>query len=53
MLPISMVALVGGLSLPSLALVYLSIFCSIAWLPLLVIGLMKLSAFRRTGRQVP
>jgi hypothetical protein len=48
MVPLAMLLLVLSLSVASLALVYLSILCSIAWLPLLVIGLVKLARSRRT-----
>ena len=52
MLPASLVLLALGLGASSLALVYLAIFCSIAWVPLLVVGLVKQSGTRRSGRQV-
>jgi hypothetical protein len=48
MVPLAMLLLVVSLSVASLALVYLSVLCSIAWLPLLVIGLVKLARSRRT-----
>lgn len=49
MVPLAMLLLVVGLGVASLALVYLSIVCSIAWLPLLVIGLVKLARSRRVS----
>lgn len=49
MIPLSVLALVLGLILPSLGLVYLSIFCSVVWIPLLIVGVVRLSASRRTG----
>jgi hypothetical protein len=48
MVPLAMLLLVVSLSVVSLALVYVSILCSLAWLPLLVIGLVKLARSRRT-----
>lgn len=50
MLPLSFLLLVLGLALPSLALVYVSIACSVVWVPLLVIGLVRLAT---SGRRVP
>ena len=41
--PLAVVALVVGLEVGSLALVYLSIASSLAWLPLLVVGIVKVA----------
>lgn len=49
MVPLSMLLLVAGLAADSLTLVYLSVFASVAWIPLLVIGLVM----RFKGRPAP
>ena len=46
MVPLAVLLLVLGLGTSSLALVYLSVFCSIAWLPLLIVGIVKLTRSR-------
>ena len=47
MVPLAMLLLVLGLGVPSLTLVYLSILCSVAWMPLLIVGLVKVARSRR------
>ena len=51
MLPLAMLLLVVGLLAASLVLVYLSIVCSISWVPLLIIGVVKLSKSRKPRLQ--
>ncbi len=46
MVPLATLLLLVGLTTSSLALVYLSIFCSVFWLPLLVIGVAMAMASR-------
>jgi hypothetical protein len=41
MLPLSFVLLVIGLAAPSLALVYVSILCSVVWVPLLIVRMVR------------
>ena len=47
LVPLAFLLLVDGLATPSLALVYLSIFCSVVWLPLLAFGVFRVLAARR------
>jgi hypothetical protein len=49
MLPLAFGLLVMGLGTGSLTVIYLSILCSIAWVPLLIVGLVKLARSRRTA----
>jgi hypothetical protein len=49
MLPLSLLLLVAGLVVPSLALVYLSILAGLAWVPLLIIGIVLLTRDRQAG----
>jgi hypothetical protein len=50
MLPLSVVLLVLGLWVPALALVYLSVLSSLAWIPLVIVGVVKtVTDSRRAG----
>ena len=47
MVPLAMVLLVAGLASASLTLVYLSVLCSVVWLPLVAVGIVKLVRAQR------
>jgi len=48
LIPLAVILLIAGLILPSLLLVYLSIACSLAWLPLLIFGVVEIIRARRS-----
>jgi len=49
MVPLAILFLGLGLGLASMALVYVSILCSVAWMPLLIVGMVKLA---RSGQSI-